>query len=150
MIPTQIIITFLLTTLLFFWEHTIRVYQKSQDKRQKRPATKRLKLKNKQEVRTIIGLKEVFIERKPKPTPKKINIIFQVIRERSYELLEKNTHLSAMIKDLKLYINKFIHNKDLIYLEMRKFGRTKDYLAEYIVKKIRKENKEKVVEILRT
>ena len=55
-----------------------------------------------------------------------------------------------MIKDLKLYINKFIHNKDLIYLEMRKFGRTKDYLAEYIVKKIRKENKEKVVEILRT
>ena len=35
-----------------------------------------------------------------------------------------------MIKDSKLYTNKFVHNKDLIYLEVRKFERTKDYLVE--------------------
>ena len=35
-----------------------------------------------------------------------------------------------MIKDLKLYINKFVHNEGLIYLRVRNFGRTKDYLVE--------------------
>ena len=47
-----------------------------------------------------------------------------------------------MIKDSKLYINKFIHNEGLIYLGMRKFGRTKDCLVE--------ESKEETVGILRT
>jgi len=55
-----------------------------------------------------------------------------------------------MIKDSKLYINKFIYNKGLIYLRVRKFERIKGYLAKYIAKKIRKESKEEVVEILRT
>ena len=55
-----------------------------------------------------------------------------------------------MIKDLKLYINKFVHNKGLIYLEMKKFGRTKDYLVESIAKRMRKKSKKEIVEILRT
>ena len=78
----------------------------------------------------IISLEEIFIERKPKSTPEKVNAILWVIRERFYELLEKDTYLLAITKDLKLYINKFVHNKGLIYLETRNFERTKDYLAE--------------------
>jgi len=66
----------------------------------------------------------------PRPTSEKVNITFQVIRERLYELLKKDTHPLAMIKDSKLYTNKFVYNKDLIYLEVRKFERTKDYLVE--------------------
>jgi len=66
----------------------------------------------------------------PRPTSEKVNITFQVIRERLYELLKKDTYPLAMIKDSKLYTNKFVHNKDLIYLEVRKFERTKDYLVE--------------------
>ena len=116
----------------------------------KKLTIKGLKPKNKQKVRTIIGLKGIFTKIKPRPTPKKIDITLQVIREKFYKLLEKDIQLSAMIKDLKLYINKFGHNKSLIYLEVRKLGRTKDYLAEQIAKRIRKENKKEVVEILRT
>jgi len=56
----------------------------------------------------------------------------------------------AITKDLKLYINKFVHNKGLIYLEIRKFERTTGYLAEWIAKMIKKEGEEEVVEILRT
>jgi len=78
MIPTQIIITFLLTTLLFLWGQTIRAHQKSQDKRQKRTTTKELKPKDKQEARTMIGLEGVFTERKPRPTPEKVDATLQV------------------------------------------------------------------------
>ena len=67
----------------------------------------------------MIGFEDVFTKRKPKSTLKKINIIFQVIMERFYKLLEKNTYSSAMIKDLRLYINKFIYNKGLIYLRAK-------------------------------
>jgi len=56
----------------------------------------------------------------------------------------------AITKDLKLYINKFVHNKGLIYLEIRKFERTTGYLAEWIAKMIKKEGEEEAVEILRT
>ena len=59
----------------------------------------------------MIGLKGVFVEKKLKITLKKVNIILQVMSKRLYELLKQNTHLLAMIKDLKLYINKFIYNK---------------------------------------
>ena len=59
----------------------------------------------------MISLKGVFIEKKFKITLKKVNIILQVISKRLYELLKQNTYLLAMIKDLKLYINKFIYNK---------------------------------------
>ena len=59
----------------------------------------------------MIGLKGVFVEKKLKITLKKVNIILQVISKRLYELLKQNIHLLAMIKDLKLYINKFIYNK---------------------------------------
>ena len=55
-----------------------------------------------------------------------------------------------MIKDSKLYINKFVYSEGLIYLKMRKFGRTKGYLAKWITKRIREESKEDVVEIIKT
>jgi len=35
-----------------------------------------------------------------------------------------------MIKNLKLYIIKFVYNESLIYLRVRKFKRTKDYSVE--------------------
>jgi len=73
-----------------------------------------------------------------------------VIKEKSYELLEKDTYLSAMIKDSKLYINKFVYSEGLIYLKMRKFGRTKGYLAKWITKRIREESEEDLVEIIKT
>ena len=98
----------------------------------------------------MIGLEGVFTERKPRPTPEKVDATLQVIRERPYELLEKDTHPSAMIKDSKLYINKFVHNEGLIYLGARKFGRTKGYSAEWIAKRIREESEEEAVGILRT
>jgi len=67
------------------------------------------------------------MKRKPRPILERINITLWVLRERSYKLLENDIHLSVMIKDSKLYINKFIHNKGLIYLGARKFRKTKGY-----------------------
>ena len=55
-----------------------------------------------------------------------------------------------MIKDSKLYINKFVYSEGLIYLKMRKFGRTKGYLAKWITKRIREESEEDLVEIIKT
>ena len=41
-----------------------------------------------------ISLEGIFIKRKHKTTPEKVNAIFWIIRERSYELLEKDIYLS--------------------------------------------------------
>jgi len=75
-------------------------------------------------------LEGVFIRRKPRPTPEKVDTIFQVIRERFYELLEKDIYPLVMIKNLKLYIIKFVYNESLIYLRVKKFKRTKYYSVE--------------------
>jgi len=80
---------------------------------------------------------------------KKINETIQEARERFNEQLEKNTYIPIVMKDLKLYISKFVNDKGLIYLRTRNFRKIKEYSAEWMAKRIREESKEKVVEILR-
>jgi len=55
-----------------------------QNKKQKRPIVKKLRQKNKQEVRTPIDLKETSIKRKIRPILEKVKA---VPKERFYELL---------------------------------------------------------------
>jgi len=57
-----------------------------QNKKQKRPIAKKLRPKNKQEVRTPIDLKETFIKRKIRPILEKVKAI---PKERFHELLEE-------------------------------------------------------------
>jgi len=51
-------------------------------------------------------------------------------------------HSSTVFKDSKLYINKFIDDKILIYLGARKFEKTRGYSVKWIAKSIREENEE--------
>jgi len=72
MIPTQVIITFLLTTLLFLWTEIIKTCWKEQNKRQKRTIAKselenlkamkeEIKPRNKQETRLFTDFKGAFM-----------------------------------------------------------------------------------------
>jgi len=84
---------------------------------------KKLRLRNKQEIRSYTNLKGTS-------TKKKVNKTIQEARERFNEQLEKITHLSIVMKDLKLHISKFVNNKGLIYLRTRNFRNIKECSAE--------------------
>lgn len=86
-------------------------------------------------MRSLIGLKGTFTKKKIRPALEKIKETSQETMERFYEQLVKYTHPSTIINNSKSYINKFVKNEGLIYLETRKFGRTTGYSAEWIVKK---------------
>lgn len=113
MIPTQVIITFLLTTLLFLWREIIKTCWKEQNKRtiakseleNIKAMKEEIKPRNKQETRLFTDLKGAFTDKGIKFTLEKAEGTFQEARGIFYK------YLPAIIRNLKLYISKLLMMK---------------------------------------
>ena len=118
MIPPQVIITFLSTIFLFLWGLTIKTCWKGWNEKKGKPSVKNFKAtktKSKEQMRIKFPsqFEGISAEEKVELALGKVKGTTKEMRERFWSQQEGDI---PVIIDSKLYINKFIDDKSLIYL----------------------------------